>query len=142
MEENFMAEALQEARKAESKGEVPIGAVIVRKGKIIARGHNMRERKRNALAHAEVIAINRACRKLKSWRLDDCEMYVTLQPCPMCAGAILNARIWRVVIGALRPNDESMDIYQNNSLNWKTQVDVELDTECGDILKRFFKNAR
>ena len=97
-----MEAALAQARKAEKKGEVPIGAVIVCRGRVVARAHNVREKTQNALNHAEMLAIHRACRKLKSWRLDDCEMYVTLEPCPMCMGAITNARIKKVYFAAQR----------------------------------------
>ena len=97
---DFMIEALKEAKKAYKKNEVPVGAVIVKNGKIIAKGRNKREKTQNALHHAEVIAINKACKKLKSWRLDDAEIYVTLEPCPMCAGAIANARIKKVIYSA------------------------------------------
>jgi len=100
MEEKFMKEALKQAKKAASIGETPIGAVIVRDGEIIARGYNKRETKKNALLHAEIIAINKACKKLGGWRLPRCEMYVTLEPCPMCAGAIINSRIEKVYFGA------------------------------------------
>jgi len=124
--------AIELAKKAQAKGEVPIGAVIVRNGKVIAKTYNRREAKQNALYHAEVLAINKACKKLRSWRLDDCEMYVTLEPCPMCAGAITNARIKRVIIGAKSDTD----------LNWKTQIEFDLRDECSDILKNFFNNKR
>ena len=129
---DYMAVALELAKKAQAKGEVPIGAVIVRNGKVIAAAHNRREAKQNALYHAEILAINKACRKLRSWRLDDCEMYVSLEPCQMCAGAITNARIKRVIIGAK----------SNTDLNWKTEVEFDLRDECSDILKSFFSNKR
>ena len=103
MKEKFMREALKEARKANDILEVPIGVVIVKDDKIIARAHNLRETKKNAIAHAEVLAIQKACKKIDSWRLNECDMYVTLEPCPMCAGAILNSRIRKVYIGALEP---------------------------------------
>ena len=99
MEEKFMKEALKEAKKALDKEEVPVGAVIVKDGKIIARAHNVKETKRNAICHAEILAVQRACKKLGAWRLVDCEMYVTLEPCPMCAGALINSRIKKVYIG-------------------------------------------
>ena len=124
--------ALIEARKAAKKGEVPIGAVIVRDGKVVARAHNMREKKQNALYHAEVLAIMRACKKLKSWRLSDCEMYVSLQPCPMCMGAITNARLRKVYYGA----------ETNSDLNWTTEyVDLK-NSECSKLLKDFFATKR
>ena len=100
MNSEFMKAALAEARSAARGGEVPVGAVIVKNGEIIARGRNRREEKQNALSHAEIEAINAACKYLGSWRLDGCEMYVTLEPCPMCAGAIINARISTLVFGA------------------------------------------
>ena len=99
----YMAEAMKEARKAYRKRETPIGCVIVRDGKIIARGRNRRDRSGNVLAHAEIEAIRKACRKLKDWRLEGCTMYVTLEPCQMCAGALVQSRIDRVVIGAMNP---------------------------------------
>ena len=124
--------ALIEANKAAKKGEVPIGAVIMRNGKVISKAHNIRERKKNAIYHAETLAIMRACKKLKSWRLSDCEMYVTLQPCQMCMGAITNARIKAVYYGA----------ETNSDLNWKTET-VNLDNkECQKILKDFFAIKR
>ena len=97
--EKFMKEALKEARKAFQKDEVPIGAVIVKDGKIIARAHNLRETKKRATAHAEILAIEKACKKLEAWRLEGCDMYVTVEPCAMCAGAIINSRIKKVYIG-------------------------------------------
>jgi len=128
----FIKVALDEAKKAARKGEVPIGAVIVRGERVIARAHNARERKQNALAHAEVLAIDRACRRLRSWRLDDCEMYVTLEPCAMCMGAITNARLRKVYFGAKSETD----------LNWKTPTEFVAHEECGRLLKSFFKQKR
>ena len=128
----FMEVAIEEARKAARKGEVPIGAVIVRDGVVLAKAHNMRERKQNALAHAEILAIHKACRRLKSWRLEDCEMYVTLEPCAMCMGALTNARIKKVVFGAKSETD----------LNWKVETQTLEHKECGQILKDFFANKR
>lgn len=144
---DYMQLAIEQARKAAVKGEVPIGAVIVRGDKVISSAHNMRERKQNALAHAEVLAIKKACRKLRSWRLDDCVMYVTLEPCVMCAGAILNARISKIVVGAKQniktnSNDAMADIYSKNNLNWKTEVEFCVRNECGEILKNFFGEKR
>ena len=103
MEKKFMYEALLEAKKAAEENEVPVGAVIVKDGEIIARGRNMREKKQNPLSHAEIEAINEASKKLNSWHLDDCELYVTLEPCPMCTGAAINARIGRIVYAAKDP---------------------------------------
>ena len=116
--------ALEMAKKAYKKDEVPIGAVIIKNNKVIAKGYNKREKTQNAILHAEVDAIIKACKKLKSWRLDDCEMYVTLKPCPMCAGAIVNARIKTVYYGATDTNDDEKlfeKIMENNlKLNNKT----------------------
>ena len=106
--EKFMIEAYKQAQIAKSKGEVPIGAVIVLDNKIIARGYNKREKTQNAVNHAEIIAINKACKKLNSWRLDNCEIYVTLEPCLMCYGAILNARIKELYFGA-KDNKSQID---------------------------------
>ena len=142
--ETFMQKAIQLAHKAKKKGEVPIGAVIVRNGKILASAYNMRERGKNALYHAETLAIARACRKTRGWRLDTCEMYVTLQPCLMCAGAILNSRIKKIYIGALATKElaNSLEVYKTNALNWSTDVEVLQNEECSQILRDFFKEAR
>lgn len=129
---DFMQVALEQARIAARRGEVPIGCVIVKDGKIIAKGFNQRERKQNCLWHAEIVALNRACRKLKSWRLNDCEMYVTLEPCQMCMGAILNARLRKVYIGAKSTTD----------LNWQTPVELQSNAEAQNILVDFFRNRR
>lgn len=129
---DFMQEAIKQARIAERHGEVPIGCVIVKDNKIIAKGYNQRERKRNCLWHAEVVALNRACRKLKSWRLTDCEMYVTLEPCQMCMGAILNARLRKVYVGSK----------STTNLNWQTPVELQLNDEAQNILVAFFRNKR
>ena len=145
--EKFMKEALKEAKKAYKKGETPIGAVIVKDGKIIARGHNRRETKKNALCHAEIIAINKACKKLGGWRLFQCDMYVTLEPCLMCAGAIVQSRIKNLYFGA---NDEKGgavgSLINIPALPHITQrVNAEggiLKDECSKILKDFFKELR
>jgi len=127
-----MEAALAQARKAEKKGEVPIGAVIVCRGRVVARAHNVREKTQNALNHAEMLAIHRACRKLKSWRLDDCEMYVTLEPCPMCMGAITNARIKKVYFAAPSTTD----------LNWHTEMHHLENEQAAIMLKNFFASKR
>ena len=140
-----MEEALKEAQKALKKDEVPIGAVIVKDGKIVARGRNSREKSQNALKHAEIIAINKACKRLKSWRLDGCEIYVTLEPCPMCAGAIANARISKVVYGAKETTSEDNLcelILKSNRLNHKPKIEYRENKFCKDILQDFFKNKR
>lgn len=142
---DFMEEALKEAQKALKKDEVPIGAVIVKDGKIVARGRNSREKSQNALKHAEIIAINKACKRLKSWRLDGCEIYVTLEPCPMCAGAIANARISKVVYGAKETTSEDNLcelILKSNRLNHKPNIEYRENKFCKDILQDFFKNKR
>ena len=139
--------ALIEAQKADKKKEVPIGALIVRNGKIISKGHNRREKTQNALMHAEIIAINKACKKLRSWRLEDCELYVTLKPCPMCAGAIANARIKKVYYGAEETNSNDNlceKIFESNRLNHKVEL-VKLEEyslSASTLLSNFFKNHR
>ena len=141
-----MKEALKEAKTAALKGEVPVGAVIVKNGEIIAKGRNMREEKQNALSHAEIEAINEACQKLKSWRLDDCEMYVTLEPCPMCAGAIINARIKTLIFGAFDQKAGSIDSVVNlcdYPYNHKVEVYGGIcEDDCLEVLKSFFENLR
>lgn len=142
-----MREALKRAKKAAALGEMPVGAVIVREGKIISSGYNRREIKRNALLHAELIAIDRACKRLGGWRLPGCEMYVTLEPCPMCAGAILNARIERVFYGASDAKSgcagSRLNLLDMNLCNYS--VDCEgsiLDAECSELIKNFFRQLR
>ena len=146
MNKKFMSEALTEARIAFNKGEVPVGAVIVKNGEIIARGHNQREEKQNALSHAEIECINEACKKLGSWRLDGCKIYVTLEPCPMCTGAIINSRIETVVFGAYDLKAGCMDSVINlcdYPFNHKVQIyGGIMEDECKQILEDFFKNLR
>ena len=113
MDKKFMLEAITHAKQAALAGEVPVGAVIIKNGEIIATGKNEREKKQNALSHAEIEAINNACKTLGSWRLDGCEMYVTLEPCPMCAGAIINSRIKTLVFGAYDLKAGCVDIVIN-----------------------------
>ena len=143
----FREEAIRLAKKANSKKEVPIGAVIVRNDKIISRGFNKREKSKNALNHAEIIAINKACKKLKEWRLENCTLYVTLEPCPMCAGAIANARIKKIFYGAKEKtsNDNLFEkILTSNRLNHKCEIEqlTEYEKTCSSILTEFFKNKR
>ncbi len=146
MNKKFMSEALTEARIAFNKGEVPVGAVIVKDGEIIARAHNLREEKQNALSHAEIECINEACKKLGSWRLDGCKMYVTLEPCPMCTGAIINSRIETVVFGAYDLKAGCMDSVINlcdYPFNHKPQIyGGIMEDECQGILEEFFRNLR
>ncbi len=146
MHERFMQEALLEARKAAELGEVPVGAVVVRGGDIIARGHNRRELDKNALAHAEIEAINDACSKLGGWRLPGCSLYVTLEPCPMCAGALINARIERLYFGASDPKAGSvsslvslLDLPYNHKVEWQGGI---LEGPCASILSEFFRALR
>ena len=142
----YMKEALKEAKKAAEELEVPVGAVVVYKNEIIARGRNRREFSKNALFHAEIEAINNACKKLNSWRLIDCTLYATLEPCPMCAGAIINSRISEVVYGAKDPKAGSCESVINLfSLPYNHKPKVTsgiLKEECSGILSDFFKKLR
>ena len=146
MEENFMKEALKEAEKAYEKLEVPVGAVIVKDGQIIARAHNLREKKQSATAHAEILAIEKASKKLNSWRLIDCDMYVTLEPCTMCMGAIISARIKNLYIGALDQKTGACGSFVNLSeLKYNHTVNIFkgiLQEKCEYIIKKFFKELR
>jgi tRNA(adenine34) deaminase len=145
--EYFMHEALKEAEKAYKKNETPIGAVIVSDGAIISRGHNIKELKKDATLHAELIAIKKACRKLGTWRLNECDMYVTLEPCTMCAGALIQARMGRLFIGAFDPKAGAVgsviNVLQVEKFNHKVEViQGILEDKCSEILKRFFKELR
>ena len=132
--------------KAYSKGEVPVGAVIVRNNKIIAKAYNKREKSQIATYHAEILAIQKACKKLKSWRLDDCDLYVTLEPCPMCAGAILNARIKNIYYAVTDENSGGITRFNlmNNTLNHTVNCvhEKSLEEENKKLIKNFFKNKR
>lgn len=145
--EYFMKEALKEAKKAYKKLEVPVGVVIVKDNEIIARGHNQKEMRNNPIKHAEIIAIEKACKKLNNWRLNDCEMYVTLEPCPMCAGAIINSRIKKVYIGAIQEKTGACGSKVNliDKYNSETKVDIEfgiLQDKCLSLVQDFFKELR
>ena len=147
MEEKYMKEALKEAQKAYDKLEIPVGAVIVKDGKIIARAHNQKETKFDTTKHAEILAIQKASKKLKSWRLLDCEMYVTLEPCSMCAGAIINSRIKKVYIGTMDEKTGAVgsvfNLFEDYIFNHKVEFETGvLKEECENILKRFFKELR
>ena len=145
--EYFMKEALKEAEKAYSKLEVPVGAVIVKDGKIIARAYNQKESKTDTTKHAEILAIQKASKKLKSWRLIDCEMYVTLEPCTMCAGAIIHSRIKKVYIGAMDEKTGAvgsvLNLFEDYKFNHKPEVEKGiLKEDCESLLKQFFKELR
>lgn len=147
MEEKFMKEAIKEAKKAYDKLEVPVGCVIVKDGKIIARSHNQKETKLDTTKHAEILAIQKASKKLGAWRLLDCEMYITLEPCTMCAGAIINSRIKKVYFGA---KDEKtgacgsvLNLFKDYTFNHKVEIEEGImQEECEKILKDFFKELR
>ena len=145
--EQFMNIALAEAIKARNKGEIPVGCIIVKDGKVISKGYNLRESKKNSLYHAEIIAINKACKKLKSWRLLNCEMYVTLEPCSMCAGAIIQSRIKKLYIGTDDPKTGACGSKLNIIEDYKHNHEVEIERnimqkECQNILQEFFKELR
>ena len=145
MEEKFMREAIKLAERAKKRGEVPIGAVVVLNGKIVGKGYNLRTKLQMATAHAEMRAIDRACKKEHSWRLPEAELYVTLEPCPMCMGAILNARIKRVYFGAYEQKGRSLTeaLANANLLNHKVEVvGGVLEEECSRVLSSFFIERR
>ena len=142
-----MKEALKQAQKAYDKLEVPVGAVIVKDGKIIARAYNQKEEKQDTINHAEILAIKKASKKLGSWRLLDCDMYVTLEPCSMCAGALIQSRIRKVYIGALDEKTGASGSVLNLLNDYKFNHKVEVETgilkdECENMLKKFFKELR
>ena len=143
----FMGEALKEAEKAFEKEEVPIGAIIVKNGNIIARGHNLKETTKDATAHAEIVTIKQANENLQGWRLTGATLYVTIEPCPMCAGAILQARIERVVFGAMDPKfgavGSIVNLLENEFFNHRVEVIAGFrEEECKKIMKKFFKKLR
>ena len=146
MQEHFMRQALALAEEAGLAGEVPVGCVIVREGEIVGRGRNRREEKQSALSHAETEAIAQANAALGSWRLDGCQLYVTLEPCPMCAGAILNARISRVWFGARDPAMGAcggvLNLFMEDFPNRPALVGGVLEEECREVLGRFFQSLR
>ena len=146
-EEKYMKAAIREAKKAAALGDVPIGCVIVYQDKIIGRGYNRRMADKTVLAHAEIIAMRKACKKMGDWRLEDCTMYVTLEPCQMCAGAIVQARIPRVVIGSMNPKagcgGSVLNILQMEQFNHRCEVTRGvLEEECSTMLSSFFKQLR
>ena len=146
-DEKYMRAAIGQARKAGAIGEVPIGCVIVYEDKIIARGYNRRTIDNNVLSHAEIIAIKKACKKMGDWRLEGCTMYVTLEPCPMCAGAIVQARIPKVVIGCMNPKagcaGSVLDLLHEDGFNHQVEMESGvLEEECSRLMKDFFKALR
>ena len=146
-DEKYMKEAIRQAKKAYALGEVPIGCVIVYQDKIIGRGYNRRNTDKNTLAHAEITAINKASKKMRDWRLEECTLYVTLEPCQMCAGAIVQARITRTVIGAMNPKagcgGSILNVLEMPEFNHQVVVQRGiLEEECTDLLKNFFKELR
>lgn len=145
--EIYMKEALKEAKKAYKKLEVPVGAVIVKDGKIIARAYNLKETKKDTTKHAEIIAIQKASKMIESWRLIDCDMYVTLEPCSMCMGAIINSRIRKIYIGAMDEKTGAcgsiLNLNEDYTFNHKVEIELGImKNECEDILKRFFRELR
>lgn len=147
MNEKYMRLAIKEAYKAWEKDEVPIGAVIVKDNKVIARGHNLRESKQISTAHAEIIAIEKACKKVGSWRLEGCTLYVTLEPCAMCTGATILSRIDKVVYGAKDPKggciESCVQLYKQQGFNhYPTFESGILEEECSNMLSEFFANKR
>lgn len=146
MQENFMKEALKEARKAYQKEEIPVGAVIVRDGKIIARAHNLKETRISPIAHAELLSIEKASKKLGTWRLNDCEMYITLEPCTMCMGAIILSRLKKIYIGTMDLKTGACGSFINlQAYKYNHKVEIEtgiMQEECEYILKDFFKKLR
>ena len=146
-DEKYMKEAIRQARKAEAIGDVPIGCVIVHEGKIIARGYNRRNREKTVLAHAELQAMRKACKVIGDWRLEDCTMYITLEPCQMCAGAIVQARIPRVVIGSMNGKagcaGSILNLLQMKAFNHQADlVKGVLEEECSQMLSDFFRRLR
>lgn len=143
----FMREAIKEAKKAELIDEVPIGCVIVKDDRIVARGHNVRETKKTPLGHAEIIAINKASKKLGAWRLQDCDIYITLEPCIMCAGAIIQSRIKHVYYGAKDPKggaiESSIKVLEAKNINHHPEITSGiLEEECSNIISQYFKRKR
>ena len=147
LDEKYMEKALAQAEKAQKLGDVPIGCVIVRDDKIIARGYNRRMADKSALAHAEISAIRKANKKVGDWRLDDCTMYVTLEPCQMCAGAIVQSRMKRVVVGAMNPKagcaGSIFNLLQEERFNHQVELETGvLGEQCSEMMKNFFKKLR
>ena len=146
-DEKYMKEAIRQAKKAYALGEVPIGCVIVYEGKIIGRGYNRRTIDKNTLAHAEMIAIKKASKYMNDWRLEKCTMYVTLEPCQMCSGAIVQSRMEKVIIGCMNPKagcaGSILNLLQMEEFNHQVEIEVGvLGEECSNLMKSFFKELR
>lgn len=146
-DEKYMKEAIKQAKKAALVGDVPIGCVIVEEDRIIARGYNKRNAKKTTLAHAELLAIEKASKKIGDWRLENCTMYITLEPCQMCAGAIVQARIPKVVVGAMNKKagcaGSVINLFQIPAFNHQVEfVQGVLEEECANMLSEFFKELR
>lgn len=146
-DEKYMKEAIKQAKKAYKIGEVPIGCVIVYQDKIIGRGYNRRTIDKNTIAHAEMMAIKKASKKMDDWRLEDCTMYVTLEPCQMCSGAIVQSRMKKVVIGCMNPKagcaGSILNLLQMEEFNHQVELEIGvLQEECSDLMKQFFKELR
>lgn len=146
-DERYMKEAIKQAKKAYAIGEVPIGCVIVYEDKIIGRGYNRRTIDKNTIAHAEMIAIKKASKNMNDWRLEDCTMYVTLEPCQMCSGAIVQSRMKRVVVGCMNPKagcaGSILNLLQMPQFNHQVELDIGiLEEECSGLMKQFFKELR
>ena len=147
IDEKYMLEAIKEAKKSASLDEVPVGAVIVKDNRIIARGHNLREKTNDPTSHAEIVAIRKACKKLNSWRLEDCTIYVTIEPCAMCAGTLLWTRIAKIVYGASDLKGgaikSSFELFKVKNINHHPEIkDGVLENECGSLMSDFFKKKR
>ena len=147
IDEKFMLEALKEAKKSADIDEVPVGAVIVKNNKIIARGHNLREKTNDPTSHAEIVAIRKACKKLNSWRLEECTIYVTIEPCSMCAGTLLWTRIKKIVYGAKEPKGgaicSSFSLFEVKNINHHPEIlGGVLENECSSLITSFFKKKR
>ena len=140
-DEKYMDIALREAKKAYKKEEIPVGAIIVKNGKVISKAYNKKNKSNKVKDHAEILAIDKANRKLHNWRLEDCEIYITLEPCPMCASAIEQSRIKRIVTGAVNKNNETARISEDILVGkeWKREVK---NIDCTEIINNFFKNKR
>lgn len=146
-DETYMKEAIDEAERAGAIGEVPIGAVVVSDGRIIGRGHNLREKESDPTAHAEIVAIRQAAHRIGSWRLTECTLYATIEPCPMCAGALVMARVERLVYGATDPKagavDSLFDVVRDTRLNHRMDVTAGvLQNECAALMQAFFRRLR